>query len=76
MRRRSREIMKPIADAASLSTPPANNKPPLITFPFLKSEYQFTLKGPNLFIFSRTDFGGPLSSDRNATTIVYKSERN
>jgi len=48
----------------------------VITLPFLKSVYQFTPKGPNLFVFSRTDFGGPLSSDRNATTIVYKSERN
>jgi len=34
MRRRSQEIIKPIAGAASFSTPLANNKPPLITLSF------------------------------------------
>jgi len=54
MRRRSRKIMKPIADTESLST--ANSKSLLITLSFLKGIYQVIPKGPNLFIFSRTNF--------------------
>jgi len=75
MRRRSREIIKSIADAASRCHLQTVNSP-LIELPFLKVAYPFTPKGPNLFIFSRTDFGRPLSSDRKATITVYKSEWN